>query len=200
MNRWAVYIDIEGTSKIYESQEARFYLALDGLLTTVCHISREVFPESPARLFPHQVGGDGVVIVSEFAEGKPETPISIAVVLLQVLMVSGLVGKAGISEGTFADIKSCLPSFRSLSKFEDNSDHSTIGLLTTFPVMGTALINSHRLATCKPRGARLAVDSGMMRTAPDGVAISHRDGDLVVVDWIHTWTKVIQEIISRTGI
>ena len=196
MNRWALYIDIEGTSRIYESHESCFYSAFDALLATICRIDREVFPETPCRLFPHQVGGDGVVIVSEFAEGKPETPISIGVVLMQVLLVNGLVGKAGISEGTFADIQSCLPSVRSISNFESHSDRRAAEF-TIFPVMGTALINSHQLATCKPRGARMAVDPVTMQAIPDGVVISHRDKNVLVVDWVHTQTNLVQEIVSK---
>jgi hypothetical protein len=191
MNRWALYLDIEGTSKIYQSQEACFYAAFDAVLAMICRLSRDVFPETPRRIFPHHVGGDGVVVVSEFAEGKPETPISIGVVLMQVLLTNGLVGKAGISEGTFADIQSCLPSARSYS------DKSAGGLLTIFPVMGTALINAHRVATCKPRGARMAVDSAIMQVVPDGVVVSQIEKTVLIVDWVHTWTKTIQEIVSK---
>jgi len=200
MNRWAVYLDIEGTSKIYEVHEGRVYAAFDAILSTLCRIGSEVFPETPSRLFAHQVGGDGVVIVSEFAKDLPEAPISIAVVLLQVLLLNGHLGKAGISEGTFADIRSCFPSLRSVPNIGDGRYRLGRGLLTTFPVMGTALINSHRIATRKPRGARLTVDADVMIDVPDGVVISLQDKGSLVVDWIHTRTRATEEITSKAHI
>ncbi len=200
MKRWAIYIDIEGTSKIYEAQEAQFYIALDALVTALCQISTIVFPESPSRLFLHRVGADGALIVSEFAEGQLETPISIAVVLMQVIIANGFVGKAGISDGSFADVKSSFPTLRSFPEQTDATSKCAEWLLTAFPVMGTALINAHRLGTCKPRGARLAVDATIMTNIPEGVVISYKDKDVAVVDWIHTQTRMVEEIISKTHI
>jgi hypothetical protein len=89
---------------------------------------------------------------------------------------------------------------RSVSKTTDGASQCAERLLTAFPVMGMALINAHRLGTCKPRGARLAVDSRMMKDIPGGVVVSYRDKDLLVVDWIHTWTTRMEEIISKTHI
>jgi len=79
MNRWAVFLDIEGISKIFPENELRLYVPFDAMLDALCRICVNVYPESPFRLFSHQVGGDGLIIVSEFSEGKPEVPISIAV-------------------------------------------------------------------------------------------------------------------------
>ncbi len=66
MNRWAIYLDIEGTSTIYQEDKIWFYNAIDELLSAVCRIGNLVYPETPNRLFAHQAGGDGLIIVSEF--------------------------------------------------------------------------------------------------------------------------------------
>src|SRR5712691_908711 len=142
MNRWAVFLDIEGVSKIFPSDEAHFFGAFDALLNVLGRIGTLVYPDTPDRLFAHQVGGDGLLIVSEFAEGTPEVPISIAIVLMQVLLINGAVAKGGISEGGFGDIQNCFPSLGALPRAGDHRFRLSGGLLTIFPVMGTALINA----------------------------------------------------------
>lgn len=84
--RWAVYIDIEGSSTMYASDEAQFFTVVDALMEAICRIGSLLCPETPNRLFVHQTGGDGFVIVSEFAQRSPEMPIAIAVVLMQTVL------------------------------------------------------------------------------------------------------------------
>jgi hypothetical protein len=69
-----------------------------------------------------------------------------------------------------------------------------------FPVMGTALINSHRFATEKPRGCRLAVDPILMKEVPPGVVVTQYDAKLVVIDWIHTTTSTMDQIKEKAGL
>jgi len=146
------------------------------------------------------VGGDGVVIVSEFEEGLPETPISIAVVLMQVLLVNGVVSKGGISEGDFGDVRGYFPVLREIPKAEDGPIRLDRGCFTMFPVMGTALINSHRFASQPPRGCRLAIDPMLLNTVPAGVVLSEQSSDIAVVDWIHTHTRTMDLIFEKTGL
>ncbi len=201
MNRWGIFLDVEGVSKIYPSDADRFYNGFNELLSAVCLIGNLVYPETPSRLFAYQVGGDGLIIVSEYAEGKPEVPISIAVVLMQVLLANGAVAKAGISEGDLGDVVSCYPSLRSCPSAGDRIFRLGRGRLTIFPVMGTVLINSYSFATrWPPRGCRLAVDSALLDTIPSGVSVTHSDSDLVIVDWVHTRLSVMEFILARTGL
>jgi hypothetical protein len=62
VNRWAIYIDMEGTSKIYPGNDVQFFRALNALFDAVCRIGSRVFPEEPDQLFVHQTGGDGPII------------------------------------------------------------------------------------------------------------------------------------------
>ena len=169
------------------------------MLGALCAIATKVFPESPLRLFAHQIGGDGIVIVSDFEETSSERFISIAVILMRVLLMNGRVGKAGISTGTFFSIEGCMPSLRELPKASDAAYGLGAGLLTTLKVMGTALINSHRFAENPPRGSRLAVDPSLLLNSPPGVIISEFSGP-AIVDWIHTKTTMTESIINTAAL
>lgn len=196
--RWAIYIDVEGSAKIYASDEARFFASMDALIDGIGRIGSLVCPEAPNRLFAHQTGGDGFVIVSEFAERSPEMPIAISVILMQMVLAAGGLAKAGVSQGAFADVRGCLQALRAYPEDRNGRIRLGRGFMTVFPVMGMALINAHRLATQNPRGARLAVDAAMLTQVPGGVVVSHNG--LVVVDWVHTRTSVIDKIVSKAGI
>jgi hypothetical protein len=200
MNRWAIFLDVEGSSKIYPRDKVRFFNAFDELLSAVCRIGKLVYPETPQRIFAHQVGGDGLIIVSEFAEGVPEIPISIAVILMQVLLVNGAVAKVGISDGDFGDVSSCFPSMQFCPRVGDRTFQLGGGRLTIFPVMGTALINAHHFATLPPRGCRLAVDQALLDTTTSGVVITHSEKDYVIVDWVHTRTAEMENIFAKTAL
>jgi hypothetical protein len=200
LKRWAIFIDVEGTSKLYETQKSRFFHAFESMLVSLYKIGEAAFPESPDRLCVHQVGGDGVVIVSEFEEGLPEIPISIAVVLMQVLLVNDVVSKGGISEGDFGDVRGYFPVLREIPKAGDGLIRLGRGCLTMFPVMGTALINSHRFASQPPRGCRLAIDPMLLNTVPAGVVLSKQAFDIAIVDWIHTHTLTMEWIFKKTGL
>ena len=118
---------------------------------------------------------------------------------MQVLLVYGLVGKAGISSGTFGNIQGCLPSLREVPKAGDATYRLGAGLLTTLNVMGTALINSHRFATLPPKGARLAVDPALLVKNLSDVIISDFGGP-AVIDWIHTKTATTEHIVKKAAI
>lgn len=199
MSRLAIYLDVEGTSKIYPEDAPKFHSGFDQLLCVLFAIGTKVYPEPPQRLFAHQVGGDGLVIVSDFEEESSERFISIAVVLMQVLLVNGLVGKAGISAGSFGDIQGCIPSLRDHPRTDGGAYSLGAGLLTTLNVMGTALINSHRYAEISPRGSRLAVDPVLLAKNSPGVVLS-RLGGPVIVDWIHTRTATMELITQKAEI
>jgi len=198
--RWAIYIDVEGSSKVYDTDEAQFFASVDALMDGIVRIGSRVCPETPNRLFVHQTGGDGFVIVSEFAERNPEMPIAIAAVLMKKVLGAGAVAKSGISQGDFADVRSCYRTLQHSAVDAHGRYPLGDGLMTVFPVMGTALTNAHKLATRRPRGARLAVDAAMVNQVPDGVVVSRKEKDLIVVDWVHTWSRAIEDISSVAGI
>jgi hypothetical protein len=195
MRRWAIYIDIEGTSALFEPREAEFFTALDHLLTTVWRIGELCFPESPERLFAHQVGGDGIVIVSEQSERPAERAIAIATILMQVVLGEGFVAKAGVSEGDYGHVS--LTCLQECPRDDRGRIRMGRGLLTIIPTMGTALVNAHGRASCPPRGARLVVDADMIEPVSEGVVISEVRRGLRVIDWLHTHTNLMDEIVRK---
>ena len=200
LQRWAIYIDIEGTSKIYPHNHVQFFRAVDALFDAVCRIGSRVCPEEPDRLFVHQTGGDGLIIVSELSRRSPELPIAIAIILMRTVLAAGSVAKAGISHGEFGDVQSCFPSLRSYPSDEQGRRRLGRGIFATLPVMGTALVNAHRVAKGPPRGARLAVDRTMIHDIPPGVFVSNEGIDAVVVDWVHAAMPTIDEVMAKAGI
>ena len=138
MTRWAIYLDLEGTSSIYRTDEAQFFKSMHSLMDGICRIGSRACATSPKRLSVHQTGGDGFILVSEFAEQSPELPIAIAVVLMQTVLAAGGVCKAGISQGEFADVHSCfqLPEWPECYLRDDGRIQLGGGIMTVFPVMG----------------------------------------------------------------
>lgn len=199
MNRLATFLDMEGISKIFPKDELRLYIPFDAVLDAVCRIGVSVYPESPNRLFAHQVGGDGLIIVTEF-DNSPEIILSITVLLMQIFLKMGAVAKGGISEGSYGDIQGCFPSLRNYKKVGDRTFSIGRGRLTTFSTMGTALINSHNYASRPPRGCRLAIDRALIKSIPGGVVGYEYESDIIVIDWIHTQTETMEKIKDLAGL
>jgi hypothetical protein len=100
-NRWAIWIDIEGFSKLWSVGDVGLH-ALNQLLLGIYHIGSKVYPEPGQRIFAHQFG-DGFVIVSEFAEESLDRCAAIAIALMQFVTHSGCFARAAIAEGEFAE-------------------------------------------------------------------------------------------------
>ena len=48
MKRWAIFIDVEGTSKLYETQKARFFHAFESMLVSMYRMEKPPFLKAPA--------------------------------------------------------------------------------------------------------------------------------------------------------
>ena len=70
--RWAIFFDIEGFAHFDES---KMYSSFDLLISTIYKIATKVYPNSPERLFVHHIGGDSIIIVSDFSENDLSRPI-----------------------------------------------------------------------------------------------------------------------------
>jgi hypothetical protein len=198
MDRWALYLDIQGFSRMYRCNRPRALRPLCAVMKAIYYIGTRVCAESPNGLFAHQVG-DGFIIVSEFAERSPGLPVAIGTFLLRCALLAGGIGKCGISQGEFADIQSCYPDV-----IRDNVDDSGMvplgdGLMTVFPVMGTAFVESYSLTKGRP-GSLLIVDSGLAVAPPAGAVVTETACGHYIVDWVHTAMPEIAELESKTGI
>src|SRR5262245_65364511 len=101
--------------------------------------------ESPNRIFAYQIG-DGFIIVGEFIRHSLEEPIAIAILLMRQIALAGGIGRAAVSEGDLADVVGCYPKeIREATRRSHGAFPLGGGVMTIFPVMGTALINAYRL-------------------------------------------------------
>lgn len=81
IGRWAINIDLEGFGHLYDKEDL-VLLSLCELMEGIYRIGVRYYPESPDRIFAHQLG-DGFVIVSDFPEDTLDRPVAIALSLLR---------------------------------------------------------------------------------------------------------------------
>ena len=186
MDRWSVYIDIEGFSATY-ALGSQPLVSIGALMTGIYNIGSRCYRESPDRIFAHQLG-DGFIIVGEFGWPDLTQACSIAIALLRNVLVSGGAAKAAIAAGELADVTGCYPPVIREAHGQAHGGAFSIGggLMTVLAVMGTALINAYRLlhADRTPSGPLLVVRRSDAPRLPQGVS-SIEDHDLAVVDWLH---------------
>jgi len=201
MDQWSLYIDIEGFSSTYE-KDTQAVVSLGALMEAIHKVGSRCYPESPQRLFAHQLG-DGFVVVGEFGWETLEQPVTVAVILLRAVLQAGGVAKAAISEGRFADIVGCYP--KSIQDLYARSCGGAFplgrGLMTILPVMGTALINSYRLlhSVVTPAGPLLVLGGSDAERLPSWVKATITE-DLVVVDWIHSTSSSLARTTLDAGL
>lgn len=195
MNRWSIYIDVEGFSEIYMCRQGRAIQALSELMEALFLVASKKFPTAPERLFIHQFG-DGFVVVSDFMEPNPQRPIAICLAVMRHLIGRGVGTKAAISGGDFADISSCYPE--TVLAVSQDRRHVNIGegVMTIIPVMGMALIAPHKLAN-RCSGALLLLDSTIFVSLPIGVIA--QPGSPVVIDWVHSIFPLVAEVAETAG-
>lgn len=197
--RWSIYIDLEGFGHLY-GQEEQVLLSLGQLMEGIFRIGSYCFPESPDRLFAHQLG-DGFVIVSDFPEDTLERPIGVALALLRHVARSGRFAKAAVSEGQFADIRSCYPREVLDAAVDGGSVALGHGVMTLFPVMGTALIRAFGVAKNCPSGPLLAVGAADRERLPVGLRLHEvPERDLIVIDWVHSENDLATSIAKEAGL
>ena len=184
MERWAIYIDIQGFSTLWEKEDQVLW-SLGELMLAIARIGRRCYPNSPDRLFVHQVG-DGFLVMSDFGEESLERAATIAVALLRHVAASGRFAKAAIVEGQMSDIKNCYPK-EVLDCLESELTVSlNMGLMTIFPVMGTALIRGAGLEKASPRGPLLTTSSVNRARIPNSFWTTPVDEkEIVSIDWVH---------------
>lgn len=185
MERWSIYIDIEGFSALY-GQENQVLQSLGVLAEGILFVGRECYPKTPDRIFAHQTG-DGFIVVSEFSTEMLDRPLAIAMALLRHVAASGRFAKAAISQGEFADVRGCYPS--SVRDAADDNGRLDLGegLMTLFPVMGTALIRAFKLAENSPSGPLLTVATTERHRIPSDLTVRETTNpDVLSIDWIHS--------------
>lgn len=197
IGRWAINIDLEGFGHLYDKEDL-VLLSLGELMEGIYRIGVQCYPESPDRIFAHQLG-DGFIIVSDFPEESFERPVAIALSLLRHVANSGRYAKATISDGEFADILSCYPSLITNAVGSDKRVRLGHGIMTLFPVMGTALIRAISVLKKCPSGPLLAVAAVNRERIPEGLVVHEVPSqEILVVDWIHSENELAKDISSKS--
>lgn len=197
--RWAIYIDIEGFGTLYDREDTVLW-ALGDLMEAIYLIGTKCYPETPDRIFAHQTG-DGFVIVSEFAADALNVPVAIAIALLRHVSVRGRFAKAAIAEGGFAGITGCYPKKIRDADEKDGRVFMGGGLMTIFPVMGTALINAVAVAKRSPSGALLTLNASDATRLPSDLPVQEVvDQKVVSIDWVHSSIPLVAEIQTAAGL
>lgn len=199
VGRWAINIDLEGFGHLY-GKENLVLLSLGELMEGIFRIGTQYYPESPDRIFAHQIG-DGFVIVSDFPEETFLRPLAIAISLLRHVAHSGRYAKATISDGDFADILSCYPSSVRDATDPDKRVRVGRGIMTLFPVMGTALIRAISVAKKCPSGPLLALATENRERIPKGLIVHEvPDQGILLVDWIHSKDELAKDIARKSDL
>jgi len=197
--RWAIYIDIEGFGALYDREDTVLW-ALGDLMESIYLIGTNCYPETPDRIFAHQTG-DGFVVVSEFGSETLEVPVAIAIALLRHVSMRGRFAKATIAKGGFAGITGCYPKRIRDAADKEGRVFMGGGLMTVFPVMGTALINAAAIGKRSPSGALLTLDASEATRLPSGCTVhSISDGSLISLDWVHNSTPLVPTLQAKAGL
>jgi hypothetical protein len=201
MERWCIYIDMQGFSALYDKEDQILW-SLGQMMLAIHRIGTHVYPSEPDRLFAHQTG-DGFVIQSDFHESSPLRAISIAVVILRHVASTGRYARAAISEGEMADIVGCYPKEVRDTQVEHGVISLGHGLMTLTSVMGMGLIRSFKANNSGPRGPLLLLDprfrTRLSENVPTQLTDKSDDAPLSV-DWIHINLPLVQWIQSKASL
>ncbi len=88
MNWWSLYIDIEGFSNMFRTDETKVLKLLSDLMGDLYKIGTRIYSDEFNRLFIHQIA-DGFIIYSHFGDLGLVRPISIAIALMQSTALRG---------------------------------------------------------------------------------------------------------------
>lgn len=200
LDRWSILIDIEGFSALWEREDQVLW-SLGELMRAIFRVGRLCYPSEPERLFAHQLG-DGFLIVSDLHEESLDRCATIAVALMRHVADSGRLAKCSIAEGELSDIQGCYPDEVLACRDSDHRVSLHRGLMTIFPVMGTALIRAVSTAKVSPKGPLMTIHATKAARLSGSVPYQPILGsELISIDWVHmsSWTlQSLQEKASLT--
>ena len=202
MKRWCIYTDILGFSHLWEYDQFRAITAVKGQIRAIFQIGTKVYPSGSKRLFVHQMGGDGLAIVSEGPEQSLERPIAISVALLRHIATSGLFGSAAIEEGDNAHVSGWYPEDMEITDCGGVSLGE--GLMTlSSSVMGTAIIRAYHLNNHGPSGPFLTISENRRDRVPEDMDIRETGSNgkrIWSINWLQYESMLLSDIRDKTGI
>ena len=202
MKRWCIYTDILGFSHFWEYDQYRAITAVKAQIRAIFQIGAKVYPSSPKRLFVHQMGGDGLAIVSEGHEQSLERPIAIAVALLRHIATNGSFASAAIEEGDNAHVSGWYPEEMEITDCGIVSLGD--GLMTlSSSVMGTTMIRVYHLNNDRPSEPFLTISENCLDRIPEDmdIRVTESDGKRIwSINWLQYELTILSDIRDKTGI
>jgi hypothetical protein len=199
-NRWAIYIDVEGFSHLFRCEHSVILRSLSDLMEGIFLIGEKCYPETPDRIFAHQIV-DGFTIVSEFSANTLEVPIAVSIALLRHMAAGGRFAKASIGEGDSGDYTSCYPEQVIAAQENGGRVRMGGGVMTLFSVLGTAHIDAYEVHHKSPSGSLLTVASSKRDRLPaDCIEKEVSCGALLSVDWVHSQLNLVSKIQKCAGL
>jgi hypothetical protein len=200
VERTAMFIDVQGFGALYGS-DADSLWGLADLMEGVYRIGLGSVRIGIPRLFAHHIG-DGFVLVDDGGVANVNRLVAAAVALHQFTLVkSGHFCASAIDKGTMADVVGCYPRNVRDAQTRDGVVRLGAGLMTIFPVMGTAIINTHRLLA-QAHGAVILLPKSHAASLEPGIR-STAVGDIVFVDWLASDSPAIataKEVLGLTRV
>lgn len=194
MNRWSIYIDIEGFSKLYKGSEGKAHYGIGCLASHIYNLGKNIYNGEFNPLFVHQLG-DGFVIVSLNNEKDIDRSIIVTITLMRLMLISGYMTKASISIGDFADVVGCYPKFIQDEYYKNETIRIGHGVLRIFPVMGSALINSWKLLNKSASGPNLTLDKYLKENVKlDGLIYGESTDEFIEINWLHSKLEDLEKI------
>lgn len=195
-DRWALHVDVEGFGTNWDDTMEAFR-GLNALMQGIFWIGDRAYREPPDRLFAHQFG-DGFLVVSDFQEAQLHRAVLVGVALLRHVLSEGATAKAAIAEGQLSDIVGCYPTE---IRNQPDRDHIVLGsgIMTVFPVMGTALINTVMIDKRSPSGPLLTVDAGNRHRLPADVPTDSADNGVISLNWLQADPPGLDDLQRTAG-
>lgn len=166
-------------------------------MDAVIKVGQKVYPGDPNKNYwdsisAHQFG-DGFILVSNFEEPDPSRCIAIATSLSRHMLLQGFATKAAISTGSMGSINGCYPDAMRYAK--NNTLDLGMGLMTSIPVMGTALTKAHKLGG-RVSGNVVVIDIAQFSTVPETL-MKEREGNVGYINWMSDQNSLACEISQK---
>jgi hypothetical protein len=197
IQRTAMFIDIQGFGKLYRS-EADSLWGLADLMEGVYRLGQESTRLGISRLFAHHIG-DGFVLIDDGGVANASRLAAAAVALHQFTLVRSLhFCASAVAEGEMADVLHCYPKMVLDARADDGVVRLGEGLMTLFPVMGTAIINTNRMLK-EAHGSVILVSPEQKPKLEAGLHCIEEDHKLFV-NWITSASPTISLARQILGI
>ena len=195
--RTAMFVDIQGFAVLYGGEHDSLW-GLSELMRGVYLLGTEAKRLGISRLFAHHIG-DGFVLVDDGGTANVTRLVSVAVALHQFTLIkAGHFCASAIERGEMADVMGCYPEEVCDARSKYGALPLGDGLMTVFPVMGTAIIRTVKLQA-KAHAAAILLPAVQAVGLEDGVSTTS-EGDNLYVDWVGSMSPTIKLAREIMGI